>query len=455
MLLKSINPANGELIREYEEDQWDEVDRALDNSIAAWHKWKRSALSLRAELLMDLSAILLQKREGLAFNISLEMGKPIRESRSEIEKCAWVCRYYAENAEAFLAPQAVPTEASRSYVAFNSLGPVLAIMPWNFPFWQVFRFAVPALLTGNTVLLKHASNVPACALAIEQVFIKAGFPEKVFQTLLISSRKIDNVISDRRIHAVTFTGGTQAGRSVGEIAGKYLKKSVLELGGSDPYIILADAHIEEAADICVKARLMNAGQSCIAAKRFIIEAPVYDVFAELVIKKMSAAVMGDPMDEKTDLGPLARNNLRLDIEAQVNNSISKGAELLLGGVDTQISGSFYPATVLGNVTTGMPAYHEELFGPVASLLKAANMEEAIFMANDTTFGLGAAVFTSDIEKGRYIAEHELDAGACFVNDSVKSDPRLPFGGVKESGYGRELSVFGLREFMNIKTVVVR
>lgn len=455
MLLKSINPATGELIREYDELQWDDVDSALDHSLAAFHQWKRSALSRRAELLMAVSDILLKKKEGLAFNISLEMGKPIRESRSEIEKCAWVCRYYAENAESFLAPQSIRTEASQSYVAFNPVGPVLAIMPWNFPFWQVFRFAAPALLAGNSVLLKHASNVPACALAIEQVFVEAGFPSKVFQTLLISSRKIDNVISDRRIQAVTFTGSTPAGRSVGELAGKHLKKSVLELGGSDPYIILADAHIEEAAEICVKARLLNAGQSCISAKRFIIEAPVYDAFSEAVIKKMRAAVMGDPMDEKTDLGPLARNNLRLDIEAQVNNSISKGAELLLGGVDPQIPGAYYPATVLGNVSAGMPAYQEELFGPVAALIKAANMEEAIFIANDTTFGLGAAVFTSDIEKGRYIAEHELEAGSCFVNDFVKSDPRLPFGGVKESGYGRELSVFGLREFMNIKTVVVR
>lgn len=455
MRLKSINPATGELIREYDELQWDDVDSALDLSLEAYRQWKRSAFTRRAELLLALSDKLLEKKEGLAFTISLEMGKPIKESRSEIEKCAWVCRYYAENAASFLAPQVVPTEASQSYVAFNPLGPVLAIMPWNFPFWQVFRFAAPALLAGNTVLLKHASNVPACALAIEQVINEAGFPVHVFQSLLISSRKIDNVISDRRIQAVTFTGSTPAGRSVGEIAGKYLKKSVLELGGSDPYIILADAHIEAAAEICVKARLMNAGQSCISAKRFIVEAPVYEAFSKLVVQKMSAAVMGDPMDEKTDLGPLARNNLRLDLEAQVNNSVAKGADLLLGGVDPQIPGAFYPATVLGNVTSGMPAYHEELFGPVATLIKAADMKEAISIANDTTFGLGAAVFTSDIEKGRYMAEHELEAGSCFVNDFVKSDPRLPFGGIKESGYGRELSVFGLREFMNIKTVVVR
>lgn len=455
MLLKSINPATGELIREYEELQWDDVDIALDQSVEVFHRWRRSAVSKRAELLMAASEVLLKKKEGLAFNISLEMGKPIRESRSEVEKCAWVCRYYAENAENFLASQFIATEASQSYVAYNPLGPVLAIMPWNFPFWQVFRFAAPAILAGNTVLLKHASNVPACALAIEQVFMDAGFPARVFQTLLISSRKIDNVIADRRIRAVTFTGSTPAGRSVGEIAGKYLKKSVLELGGSDPYIILADANIEEAAEVCVKARLLNAGQSCISAKRFIIEAPVYDAFSDAVIKKMDAAVMGDPMDEKTDLGPLAHNNLRLDLEAQVNNSISKGADLLLGGVNLDLPGAYYPATVLGNVSAGMPAYEEELFGPVAALIKAATKEEAIFIANDSTFGLGSAVFTSDIEKGRYIAEHELEAGCCFVNDFVKSDPRLPFGGIKESGYGRELSVFGLREFMNIKTVVVR
>jgi succinate-semialdehyde dehydrogenase / glutarate-semialdehyde dehydrogenase len=455
MRLKSINPATGELIREYDELQWDDVDSALNLSLEAYRHWKRSAFSRRAELLLALSDKLLEKKEGLAFSISLEMGKPIKESRSEIEKCAWVCRYYADNAESFLSPQVITTEAPQSYVAFNPLGPVLAIMPWNFPFWQVFRFAAPALLAGNTVVLKHASNVPACALAIEQVFNEAGFPVHVFQTILISSRKIDNVISDRRIQAVTFTGSTPAGRSVGELTGKFLKKSVLELGGSDPYIILADAHLETAAEICVKARLMNAGQSCISAKRFIIEAPVYDAFSELVLQKMSAAVMGDPMDETTDLGPLARNNLRLDLEAQVNNSVAKGAELLLGGVDPEIPGAFYPATVLGHVTSGMPAYHEELFGPVATLIKAANMKEAISIANDTTFGLGAAVFTSDIEKGRDIAEHELEAGSCFVNDFVKSDPRMPFGGIKESGYGRELSIFGLREFMNVKTVVVR
>jgi succinate-semialdehyde dehydrogenase / glutarate-semialdehyde dehydrogenase len=455
MILKSINPVTGEVIREYPELQVGQIDEALDHSMSAFHQWRKVSIEKRRQLIASLSDKLLEKIEGLSFNISLEMGKPLRESRAELEKCASLCRYYAENAEAFMAPIHVPTEASESYVSFQPLGPVLAIMPWNFPFWQVFRFAVPALLAGNTVLLKHASNVPACALAIEQIFTETGFPFKVFQTLLVTSRKIDNVISDRRVQAVTFTGSTPAGRAVAELAGKHLKKSVLELGGSDPYIILADANLEEAAAICVKARLLNAGQSCISAKRFIIEAPVYDAFQNLVIEKMSRAVMGDPMDVATDLGPLARNNLRLDLEMQVNNSIGKGAKLLLGGNSEDFPTSFYPPTVLGGVTAGMPAYHEELFGPVAALIKAVNVEEAICIANDTTFGLGAAIFTSDIDKGRYIAEFELQAGCCFVNDFVRSDPRLPFGGVRESGYGRELAVFGLREFVNIKTVVVR
>ena len=455
MQLKSVNPANGELIHVYEEFQWGEIDNCLDDATDAYCQWRQTSLVKRVELVNALAVKLLEKKEGLAVGISLEMGKPIRESRAEIEKCAWVCRYYAENAEKFLARQEVPTEASLSYVSFQPLGSVLAIMPWNFPYWQVFRFAVPALVAGNTVLLKHASNVPACAVAIEQLFLEAGFPEKTFQTLLISSRKIDNVISDKRIQAVTFTGSTPAGRSVAELCGKNLKKSVLELGGSDPYLILADADIPQAADICVKARMLNGGQSCISAKRFIVEDSIYDQFEDLVLQKMKNIVMGDPLDEGTQLGPLARNNIRLDLQMQVNNSLTKGARLLLGSDNPDLPGAFYPPTVLTDVKYGMPAYNEELFGPVVALIRVQDEKEAIFVANDTNFGLGAAIFTRDAEKGRHIAEYELEAGTCFVNDFVRSDPRLPFGGIHDSGFGRELSHFGLHEFMNIKTIVAR
>jgi succinate-semialdehyde dehydrogenase / glutarate-semialdehyde dehydrogenase len=455
MQLKSINPLNGEVIHEYDEFQMGDIDACLDNAVAVYYQWRQSPVAIRVGLLNNLAAKLIEKKEGLAFVISMEMGKPIVESRAEIEKCAWVCRYYAENAELFMARVHVPTEAARSFISFQPLGPVLAIMPWNFPFWQVFRFAAPALLAGNTILLKHASNVPACAIAIEQLFEEAGFPSKCFQTLLISSRKVETVITDKRIQAVTFTGSTPVGRTVGELCGRNLKKAVLELGGSDPYIILADADVERAAEICVKARIMNAGQSCISAKRFIVEEPVYEHFERLVLQKMDAIIMGDPFDEATQLGPLARNNIRLDLEMQVNKSLSRGARLLMGGDHPDSFGNFYPPTVLTDVVPGMPAYQEELFGPVASLIRVANEQEAIFVANDTTFGLGAAIFTADIEKGQWIAEHELEAGTCFVNDFVRSDPRLPFGGINESGYGRELSYFGLHEFMNIKTIVVR
>lgn len=455
MQLKSINPANGEVIHSYEEFQWGDIDNCLDDSTTAFYQWRQSSIHKRVDLLNNLSSKLLEKIEGLAIGISLEMGKPIRESRAEIEKCAWVCRYYAENAETFLARIHVPTGASQSFISFQPLGPVLAIMPWNFPFWQVFRFAAPALLAGNTVLLKHASNVPACALAIEHLFQEAGFPYKTFQSLLITSRKVENLISDKRIQAVTFTGSTPAGRNVAELCGRSLKKVVLELGGSDPYIILADADVAHAAEVCVKARMLNGGQSCISAKRFIVEEPVYEQFESLVLEKMSNIIMGDQLIETTELGPLARNNIRLDLQMQVNNSITKGARMLLGNDNPDLPGAFYPPTVLTDVKPGMPAYHEELFGPVVSLLKAKNETDAICIANDTTFGLGAAIFTANIEKGLAIAEMELEAGTCFVNDFVKSDPRLPFGGVKESGIGRELSYFGLHEFMNVKTIVVR
>lgn len=455
MLIKSINPATGELIQEYEEMQMSQVDEVLDNSVTAFHLWRKEPINKREEIVQKLGELLISQKEKLATIISLEMGKPIQQSRAEIEKCAGLCHYYAEKGASFLESQYVETEFRKSYVAFRPLGLVLAIMPWNFPFWQVLRFSIPALLAGNTVVLKHSSNVSGCSMAIDQLMNEAGIPTHVFQSLILTSSRISSVISDRRVQAVTFTGSTPAGRSVGITAGKSIKKSVLELGGSDPAIILADANLTVAAEICVQARLANAGQSCISPKRFIIEAPVYDEFQHLVVEGFKKAIIGDPMDESTQIGPLARVNLRLDIEAQVNNSIEKGSKLLLGGEEAHLGGNYYMPTVLGNVLKGTPAWNEELFGPVAALIKANDCQEAIRIANDTTFGLGASIFTADVERGQQIAEYELEAGSCFVNDIVRSDPRLPFGGIKESGYGRELALYGLREFVNIKTIVVR
>ena len=455
MQLKSFNPAKGELNRSYPAHQLDEVDQMLDDSVLAFQGWKRTSFEERAALLKNAANILRSKKEGLAFTITIEMGKHIREARAEIDKCAWVCDYYAENGAAFLTSENVETNASHSYVTYQPLGLVLAIMPWNFPFWQVFRFAAPTLMGGNTALLKHASNVPGCAVAIEEVFAEAGFPENVFRTLLIPSSKIDMVIKDKRIKAVTLTGSTPAGKSVAVLSGKYLKKTVLELGGSDPYLILEDADLDIAVDACISGRLLNAGQSCIGAKRFIAVESIYNRFEEMFTARMKEATFGDPFDDNFTFGPLARNNLREELLVQVDRSIDKGAVLLTGGEIPDMEGYFYPPTVLSEVTSGMPAYHDELFGPVASLIRAKDEKDAVRIANDTSFGLGAAVFTQNIERGRQIAEYELEAGSCFVNDFVKSDPRLPFGGIKGSGYGRELSYFGMKEFQNAKTIYIR
>jgi len=455
MQLRSVNPAKEEVNRSYPAHQLDEADQILDDSVIAFKEWRRTTFNERAELLRKTADILRGKRESLAFVITVEMGKHIREARAEIDKCAWVCEYYADNGEQFLAPEVVETGASKSYVTYQPLGPVLAIMPWNFPFWQVFRFAAPTVMGGNTALLKHASNVPGCALAIEEVFAEAGFPENVFRSLLISSSKIDMVIKDKRVKAVTLTGSTPAGKAVAALSGKYVKKTVLELGGSDPYIILEDADLDLAVEACVAGRLLNAGQSCIGAKRFIAVDSVYDRFEEMFVAKMQEAKYGDPFDESVTYGPLARNNLREELHVQVDMSIDKGARLLLGGEIPEIKGFYYPSTVLADVGPGMPAYNDELFGPVASLIRAKNEKEAIRIANDTSFGLGGAVFTQNIERGRQIAEFEIEAGSVFVNDFVRSDPRLPFGGIKGSGYGRELSHFGIKEFQNIKTIYIR
>ncbi len=455
MYLKSINPATGEVIREYEEFHSDEINEAIEGNYKAFKTWRKTDIAERANLLNNAAKVLRDKLEGLAFNITSEMGKNIVEARAEVEKCAKVCEYYAQHGEEFLQPEIIPTEAQESYAAMQPIGPVLAIMPWNFPLWQVFRFAAPTLMAGNVGLLKHASNVPACALSIENVFVEAGFPKDVFRSLLIRSSKIEKIIADKRVKAVTLTGSTPAGKAVAATAGKHLKKCVLELGGSDPYVILEDADIDQAVDACVAGRILNAGQSCIGAKRFIIVENAYEEFAEKFTDKMREITIGDPFDESKNMGPLARYNFREDIHRQVENSIAKGAKLLTGGYVPNRDGAFYPATVLGDVVEGMVAYHEELFGPVASLIRAKDEQDAIRIANDSIFGLGAAVFTKDIEKGKRIAEEELDAGCCFVNDFVRSDPRMPFGGVKESGYGRELSHYGMKEFMNIKGVYIK
>ena len=383
------------------------------------------------------------------------MGKPFAQGVAEAEKCAWVCNYYAENAERFLSPELVATDATKSFITFQPLGILLAVMPWNFPFWQVFRSAAPALMAGNAVVLKHASNVSGCALEIENVFRDAGLPTGLFTTLLLKSNRVNAIIEHPFVKAVTITGSTAAGKAVAMKAGETLKKSVLELGGSDPYVILEDANLEEAVSTCVTARLINNGQSCIAAKRFIVMQSVLKQFEEMFVEKMKVQKVGDPLEPGVNVGPMARHDLRDELHAQVLLSIERGATLLCGGQVPNNKGAFYPPTVLTNVKKGMPAYDDELFGPVAAIVAAKDEGDAIRIANDSVFGLGAAVFTSNVKRGERIAAEELDAGSCFVNAFVKSDPRLPFGGIKESGYGRELSAFGIREFVNIKTVYVK
>ncbi len=453
--MQSINPFTGQVICDYKEYSSSEVEKIICKVDQAFHSWKQTSFEQRAIFMKNLQARLLVKKEELAGIIVSEMGKVKREAIGEIEKCASVCGYYAENAELFLKNEPIKTETSEAYISYQPIGTVLAVMPWNFPFWQVFRFLAPALMAGNTSVLKHASNVSGCALAIEQLVSEAGFPENVFRTLLIGSKEVKAVIENPLIKAVTLTGSTPAGRSVASAAGYALKKSVLELGGSDPYLILDDADVITAAQLCVTSRLLNAGQSCIGAKRFIIADTVYDQFKAEFIWLMSEAKFGDPLDPETLIGPLARTDLRDELHQQVEKSKEMGATVLLGGFVPEGNAPFYPPTVLENVVPGMPAYHEELFGPVAVLFRFKTEEEAIRIANDTVFGLGAGIFTSDVEKGKSLAEKGLEAGCVFVNDFVKSDPRLPFGGIKESGYGRELSAIGIREFVNVKTVVAK
>ena len=454
-MLNSINPANLQIIKTYSRMSPSEVSEIIDLTNNAFEEWRQTSFSLRSELMMKAANVLRAKKEEYSRLMTLEMGKPIAQSRAEVDKCAWVCEYYAENAEKFLSDELIATDASKSFVTFQPLGIVLAVMPWNFPLWQVFRFAAPGLMAGNAGILKHASNVSGCALAIEEVFREAGFPQNLFRTILLPSSQMEDVIKNDKIKAVTLTGSVPAGKAVAKTAGSVLKKTVMELGGSDPYVILEDADLEMAADTCVTARLINGGQSCIAAKRFIIVEKVYNEFEKLFVEKMKSKKMGYPFDESNYIGPQASIPLRDELHQQVEKSIELGAKLLLGGKIPEMKGAWYPPTVLTSVKKGMPAYDEELFGPVAALIKAKDEEEAIRIANDSIFGLGASVFTRDLKKGEMIAKEKIQAGCCFVNAFVKSDPRLPFGGIKESGYGRELSSFGIREFVNIKTVFVK
>ncbi|MBL3657586.1 NAD-dependent succinate-semialdehyde dehydrogenase [Fulvivirga sediminis] len=455
MSMQVINPANGEKLKSYDEISPEKAEGIIDDVNDAWLSWKETSFEYRASLMKEAARILRDEKEKWGQLMTDEMGKLKNDGVAEAEKCAWVCEYYAENAEKFLQREPVSTDASNSFVSFQPIGIVLAVMPWNFPFWQVWRFAAPALMAGNAGVLKHASNVPGCAMAIEEIILRAGFPKNLFRTLLIGSSGVNKIIENKKVKAVTLTGSTPAGKAVASKAGEELKKTVLELGGSDPYVILEDADLELAAETCVNSRLINGGQSCIAAKRFIVNSKIKAEFEALVVDKMEARVMGDPNDEHSTLGPMAREDLRDELHDQVIRSIDAGAKCLTGGSVPQLEGAYYPATVLTEVKEGTPAYSEEMFGPVASIIEAKDDDDAIRIANDTVFGLGAAVFTQDVAKGERIAEQQLQAGACFVNSLVKSDPRLPFGGINESGYGRELGPYGIKEFVNIKAVYVK
>lgn len=449
--MESINPHSGNSIQCYSPETDETVATRLLAAAGAFEKWKATSFSDRAKLLRAAGTAMRDRKTELAGLMADEMGKVLRDGLAEVQKCADCCDYYAEHAHRFLQKQLVESDAQESYVAYDPLGVILAIMPWNFPFWQVFRFAAPALMAGNVGVLKHASNVSGCALAIESVFRDAGFPPHVFSTLLVESSRVETLIRSPLVSAVTLTGSTPAGRSVAGIAGSELKKSVLELGGSDAYVVLEDADLDLAVDLCVKSRLINAGQSCIAAKRFIVVAPLRQAFEQRYAERFSAIRYGDPRDPATDIGPMARTDLRDQVHEQVMKSVQQGARLLVGGVVPDGPGAYYPATVLAGVKPGMTAFDEEIFGPVAAIIEADDEEHALALANQSVFGLGAALFTRDKDKADRLAR-QIEAGSVFVNAFVKSDPRLPFGGIKQSGYGRELSWFGIQEFVNIKTV---
>lgn len=450
----SIDPSTGTVLQEHPFFEPDETESRLVRARETFEQWRSHTISQRAKHLRDLAKVLREQCEDAAGLMADEMGKPIAQGRAEIDKCAWLCEHFAEHGEAMLAPERASTEARRSYVAHQPLGVILAIMPWNFPWWQALRFAVPALLAGNTVLLKHAPNTICSAFAIERAFRAAGFPIGCLENLVIDHDDAAKIIADPRVVGVTLTGSTRAGKAVGEAAGRAIKKVVLELGGSDPYLVLADADLELAAEICVAARLHNSGQTCIAAKRFIVIDTVADEFCERVVARMRAAVVGRPRDPATTVGPLARFDLRDALHDQVERSVGAGARVLLGGELPDGPGAFYPPTVLDGVRPGMPAADEELFGPVAAVMRVQNEDEAIAVANTSPYGLGSAIFSRDVERAEMLARERLDAGCCFVNAQVRSDPRLPFGGVKQSGHGRELGRAGLLEWVNHKTIWV-
>lgn len=454
-MLQSINPYTGIVIESYKPDTPKVIQEKIELSYAAAPSWSQLSIKQRAAYLSKLSEYLKTNKEIMGRMATDEMGKPISQSIAELEKCAFTLQYYAEHGEAFLKEEKIKTDASESFVTFEPLGTVLAIMPWNFPYWQVFRAMGPILISGNTMLLKHASNVTGCGLAIQKAMDDCGFPKGVFQLLQIKSDAVAPVISDPRIHAITFTGSTDAGRKVAATAAGHLKKQVLELGGSDAYIILKDADLKAAAAVCAASRLNNTGQSCIAAKRMIVEEPVAAQFERLLLEAFEERPFGDPADPATKVGTMARADLRDELHKQVEKSIASGAQVVCGGYIPAGEAAFYPPTILTKVVKGMPAYEEELFGPVASIIIAKDEAEAIAIANDTEFGLGGAIFTADLKKGKLLASKSVAAGSVFVNTMVSSNARLPFGGIKQSGYGRELSAYGIKEFVNIKTVYIK
>lgn len=463
MGIETVNPATGEVLKNFAPLADNLIDQKLAFAVRVFYQYRQTSFAQRATLLIQVAHVLEQRCAEFGQLMTLEMGKPIKSAVAEVQKCVWVCRYYAEHGERFLADGVTQTDASKSVVCYHPLGPILAVMPWNFPFWQVFRFAAPALMAGNVGLLKHASNVPQCALAIESIFQAAGFPAGVFQTLLIRADQVAQVVADDRVKAATLTGSETAGASLAAIAGQHLKKTVLELGGSDPFIVLDSADLEVAVSTAVTARMLNNGQSCIAAKRFIVTETIAAEFEQQFLEKFKALKIGDPMNVENDLGPLATAGILADLDRQVQTCVAQGAKVLLGGEplmgSEQLSpqfrqGYFYPPTLLTQISTDSPITQEEFFGPVALLFRVEDLDQAISLANATPFGLGASAWTNvEQEQDRLI--HELEAGAVFINGMVKSDPRLPFGGIKRSGYGRELGVEGIREFVNIKTVWIQ
>ncbi len=454
MAIATINPATNETLRIFEPHTEEEIEERVERAAETFRQYRHTSFAERAAKMRRAAEILETDKDSLARLMTIEMGKPLASAVQEVEKCTWVCRFYAESASRFLADEEIETNATRSYIRYEPLGVVLAVMPWNFPFWQVFRFAAPALMAGNVGLLKHSSNVPQCALAIEEIFTRAGFPEGAFQTLLVGSREVARILEDRRIAAATLTGSEAAGRSVGETAGRQLKKTVLELGGSDPFIVMPSANLEEAVETAVKARTINNGQSCIAAKRFIVADEIYDEFERRFVELMRALKVGDPLDTANDIGPLATADILHELDEQVRKSMEAGARVLTGGRPINRPGNFYAPTVLANIPRESPAYNEELFGPVALLFRARDIDEAIEIANDTVFGLGSSAWTNDEREQARLIE-EIEVGQVFINAMVASDPRLPFGGVKNSGYGRELSAHGIREFVNIKSIWIK